>query len=115
MREVWRELAWAHQEGTQSRVPHIQNAAINLRLDQLGLPLPEGFEDTEWARLTRPILARQRELSRRLSSRWWARIGRVSLADSVSSNPSGRGSPSWARRRLMAAFWMWGTRDCVPS
>ena len=62
VREVWRALAWAHQEGTQSCVPHIQNAAINLRLDQLGLPLPEGFEDTEWARLVRPILARQREL-----------------------------------------------------
>src|ERR1019366_2447243 len=77
VREVWRELAWAHQEGTQSCVPHIQNAAINLRLDQLGLPLPEGFEDTEWARLVRPILARQRELSRRLSERLCAADGRI--------------------------------------
>ena len=77
MKEVWRELAWAHQEGTQSRVPRIQNAAINLRLAQLGLPLPDGFEDTESARLTRPILARQRELSRRLSDRLCAADGRV--------------------------------------
>jgi hypothetical protein len=75
--EVWLELAWAPQEGTQSCVPHIQNAAINLRLDQLGLPLPEGFEDTEWARLVRPILARQRELSRRLSDRLCAADGRI--------------------------------------
>ena len=58
-------------------MPHIQNAAINLRLDQLGLPLPEGFEDTEWARLTRPIFARQRELSRRLSDRLCAADGRI--------------------------------------
>lgn len=54
-----------------------QNAAINLRLAQLGLPLPEGFEDTESARLVRPILARQRELSRRLSDRLCAADGRI--------------------------------------
>lgn len=54
-----------------------QNPAINLRLAQLGLPLPEGFEDTEAARLTRPILARQRELSRRLSERLCAADGRI--------------------------------------
>src|ERR1035437_2596620 len=77
VREVWRALAWAHQEGRQSRVPHIQNAAINLRLAQLGLPLPEGFEDTESARLTRPIFAPQRELSRRLSDRLCAADGRI--------------------------------------
>jgi hypothetical protein len=58
-------------------VPHIQNAAINLRLAQLGLPLPEGFEDSESARLARPILARQRELSRRLSDRLCAADGRI--------------------------------------
>jgi len=58
-------------------VPHIQNAAINLRLAQLGLPLPQGFEDTESARLARPILARQRELSRRLSDRLCAADGRI--------------------------------------
>jgi hypothetical protein len=77
VREVWQALAWAHQEGTQSCVPHIQNAAINLRLAQLGLPLPEGFEDTEWARLVGPIFARQRELSRRLSDRLCAADGRI--------------------------------------
>src|SRR5690606_24171205 len=54
-----------------------QNPALNLRLAQLGLPLPEGFEDTEAARLTRPILARQRELSRRLSDRLCAADGRI--------------------------------------
>ena len=53
------------------------NAAINLRLAQLGLPLPEGYEDTESARLARPILARQRELSRRLSDRLCAADGRI--------------------------------------
>jgi hypothetical protein len=58
-------------------VPNIQNAAINLRLAQLGLPLPEGFEDTESARLARPILARQRELSRRLSDRLCAADRRI--------------------------------------
>jgi len=58
-------------------VPHIQNAAINLRLAQLGLPLPEGFDDTESAKLARPILARQRELSRRLSDRLCAADGRI--------------------------------------
>jgi hypothetical protein len=77
MRQVRRELARTHQEGTQSDVPHIQNAAINLRLAQLGLPLPEGFEDTESVRLVRPILARQRELSRRLSDRLCAADGRI--------------------------------------
>ena len=55
----------------------IQNAAINLRLAQLGLPLPKGFEDNESAKLARPILARQRELSRRLSDRLCAADGRI--------------------------------------
>ena len=54
-----------------------QNAAINLRLAQLGLPLPEGYEDTESARLAAPLLARQRELSRRLSDRLCAADGRI--------------------------------------
>ena len=58
-------------------MPQIQNAAINLRLAQLGLPLPKGFEDTESAELARPILARQRELSRRLSDRLCAADGRI--------------------------------------
>ena len=58
-------------------VPQIQNAAINLRLAQLGLPVPKGFEDTEAAKLARPIFARQRELSRRLSDRLCAADGRI--------------------------------------
>ncbi len=64
-------------KGKNRGVPHTQNAAINLRLAQLGLPLPEGFEDTEAARLTQPILARQRELSRRLSDRLCAADQRI--------------------------------------
>ena len=64
-------------QGGESDVSHSQNAAINLRLAQLGLPLPEGFEQTESARLARPILARQRELSRRLADRLCAADGRI--------------------------------------
>ena len=55
----------------------MQNAAINLRLEQLGLPVPDGFEESESARLVRPILARQRELSRRLADRLCAADGRI--------------------------------------
>ena len=58
-------------------MPHNQNAAINLRLAQLGLPLPKGYEDTDAARLAMPILARQRELSRRLSDRHCAADHRI--------------------------------------
>ena len=54
-----------------------QNAAINLRLTQLGLPCPEGFEQTEAAILAAPILARQRELSRRLADRYCAADQRI--------------------------------------
>ena len=93
-------MARAPQEGTQSHVPHIQNAAINLRLAQLGLPLPEGFEDTESARLARPILARQRELSRRLSDRLCAADGRVQafLDDYLAETGE---SPQLPRRTLV--------------
>ncbi|MBS1230475.1 MAG: PPi-type phosphoenolpyruvate carboxykinase [Proteobacteria bacterium] len=45
------------------------NAAINLRLALLGLPLAAGAEEAPITRLMAPILARQRELSRRLSDR----------------------------------------------
>ncbi len=70
---------WRHprEQGQTGVVPPTQNAAINLRLAQLGLPLPEGFEDTEAARLAAPILARQRELSRRLADRLCAADGRI--------------------------------------
>ena len=77
MLEVRGVLAWARQKATYSCMPQIQNAAINLRLAQLGLPLPKGFEDTEAAKLARPIFARQRELSRRLSDRLCAADGRI--------------------------------------
>ncbi|MCW5950763.1 MAG: hypothetical protein KIT69_00640 [Propionibacteriaceae bacterium] len=53
-----------------------QSAAINLRLAQVGIHL-KGFEDSENARLVAPILARQRELSRRLADRLCAADQRI--------------------------------------
>ncbi|MCA0295126.1 MAG: hypothetical protein LCH96_07390 [Actinobacteria bacterium] len=55
----------------------IEHAAIYLRLAQLGLPTPAGVQDTATARLVAPILARQRELSRRLADRLCAADGRI--------------------------------------
>jgi phosphoenolpyruvate carboxykinase (diphosphate) len=93
-------MARAHPEGRQSRVPRNQNAAINLRLAQLGLPLPEGFEDTDSARLVRPILARQRELSRRLADRLCAADGRIqAFLDDFLSDTGER--PQLPRRSLV--------------
>jgi len=54
-----------------------QTAAINLRLAQLGLPVPSRFQDDEGAQLVAPILARQRELSRRLADRLCAADARI--------------------------------------
>ena len=45
------------------------NAAINLRLAMLGLPLADASGDTSISGLMEPILARQRELNRRLADR----------------------------------------------
>lgn len=45
------------------------NAAINLRLALLGLPLAAGGDDSSVTDLMAPILARQREQSRRLADR----------------------------------------------
>lgn len=45
------------------------NAAINLRLALLGLPLSDDAEGAEEVLLVAPILARQRELTRRLANR----------------------------------------------
>ena len=45
------------------------NAAINLRLALLGLPLAAGADEVSITGLMAPILARQRELSRRLADR----------------------------------------------
>jgi len=53
------------------------STAITLRLAQLGLPLPKSLEDSEAAMLVRPVLARQRELSRRLSDRLCAADARI--------------------------------------
>ncbi len=55
----------------------IEHAAINLRLAQLGLPLPADISDSVSARLVAPILARQRELNRRLADRLCAADARV--------------------------------------
>ena len=46
-----------------------ENAAINLRLGMLGLPMPENARNTPGSDLVQPILARQRELNRRLSNK----------------------------------------------
>ena len=81
-------------------MPQIQNVAINLRLAQLGLPLPKGFEDTQSAKLARPILARQRELSRRLSDRLCAPDGRIqAFLDDYLADAGGR--PQLPRRTLV--------------
>jgi hypothetical protein len=55
----------------------IETAAINLRLAQLGLPMPADVQDTVTAKLVAPILARQRELSRRLADRLCAADQRI--------------------------------------
>ena len=52
-------------------------AAINLRLNLLGLRVPEAVDHSEGSDLVRPILARQRELDRRLSHRLPAVDGRI--------------------------------------
>jgi len=54
-----------------------QNPYVDIRLAQLGLPCPAGFEDSEAALLAAPILARQRELNRRLADRYCAADQRV--------------------------------------
>ena len=54
-----------------------EHAAINLRLAQLGLPLSADIQGSATAKLVAPILARQRELSRRLADRLCAADGRI--------------------------------------
>jgi hypothetical protein len=56
--------------------PTDRRDAIGLRLAQAGFP-PPGFEDSATGRLVTPILARQRELSRRLADRLCAADGRI--------------------------------------
>lgn len=53
------------------------NSAIALRLDLLGLPAPADTGDEATNRLMAPILARQREMSRRLSGRLCAADRRI--------------------------------------
>jgi len=52
-------------------------AAINLRLNLLGLRVPVAVDHAEGSDLVRPMLARQRELDRRLSHRLPAVDGRI--------------------------------------
>ena len=61
---------------TASAVPESRRVAIDLRLAQAGYPTP-GFDDSDTGRLMRPILARERELNRRLSERLCAADGRI--------------------------------------
>jgi len=58
-------------------MPISQNSHVNIRLAQLGLPCPAGFEDSETAQLAAPILAKQRELNRRLADRYCAADQRI--------------------------------------
>ena len=78
-----------------------QNAAINLRLAQLGLPLPEGFDDPGAAKLARPILARQRELSRRLADRLCAADGRIQAFLDDYLSDTGEAPPNLPRRTFV--------------
>ena len=61
----------ANETTSQNAVssPEHTAAAIALRLRLLGLPAPQGTGDAETDSLVGPILARQRELSRRLAHR----------------------------------------------
>lgn len=53
------------------------NAAINLRLSLLGLPLPDNAAGSEETAMVEPLLARQRELSRRLKQQLCAPDKRI--------------------------------------
>lgn len=55
----------------------MDTAAVNLRLNLLGLPVPPATEDTYETHLVEPIIARQRELDRRLSHRLPAADARI--------------------------------------
>ena len=57
--------------------PENLQAAINLRLAQMGFPWNESERDNAIAQLVAPILARQRELNRRLSGRLSATDARI--------------------------------------
>ena len=55
----------------------VTSAAVNLRLALIGLAVPVQAEEETSAQLVAPILARQRELSRRLSDRLCAADQRI--------------------------------------
>lgn len=55
----------------------IDPAAIYIRLAQLGLPMPAEVQDSATSKLVAPIIARQRELSRRLADRLCAADQRI--------------------------------------
>ncbi len=85
-------------ESNTSADPAARRVAIDLRLAQAGYPTP-GFDQTESGRLMRPILARERELNRRLSERLCAADGRIQawLDDYLSDTVT----PSLPRRTLV--------------
>ncbi|HMQ39084.1 MAG TPA: hypothetical protein PKA07_16100, partial [Micropruina sp.] len=83
----------------------VSAAAVNLRLALIGLSVPLQAEEATSAQLVAPILARQRELSRRLSDRLCAADQRIQgflddyLADVF---PEGAGdAPRLPRRTLV--------------
>ena len=84
----------------------VSAAAVNLRLALIGVSVPLQAEEVTSARLIAPILARQRELSRRLSDRLCAADQRIQsflddyLAD-VYPNGSAEESPALPRRTLV--------------
>ena len=57
--------------------PESTNSAISLRLALLGIPVSQGNLDSATASLTAPLLARTREMSRRLSNRLCASDTRI--------------------------------------
>ena len=63
------EMNVTASEPPASLPPGDINAAINLRLALLGLPLAAGADGAALTGLMGPILARQREMSRRLADR----------------------------------------------
>ncbi|WP_133246063.1 hypothetical protein [Ancrocorticia populi] len=70
----------------------LNTAAVNLRLELLGLPAPADTTDTYETQLVDPIIARQRELDRRLSHRLPAADARIqafldSYLQGTGSNP----------------------------
>ena len=88
--------------------PDVTAAAVNLRLALIGLSVPLQAEEATSAQLVAPILARQRELSRRLSDRLCATDQRIQaflddyLADvAPATDGAGDDGPHLPRRTLV--------------